>query len=141
MVMLFLVLLLLGIVDVGRAISASISVRDAVQDGVSFGAYTKDATADEIKNRVRAAVSAPDLSPAIIDVYCDLDVRDLAVGARIRVDLNYDVDLITPIIGPALGGTINLSPSVEAERFFDTCPAGSLPLTPSPTPTTTTTIP
>jgi Flp pilus assembly protein TadG len=139
MVAMFLLVLLLGIVDVGRAISANISVRDAVQDGTSYGAYTRDATADGIKDRVRAAVSSPDLSTASIDVYCDLDVRDLVDGTRIRVDLGYDLDLITPIMGAALGGTINLSPSAEAERFFDTCPAGALPLTPSPTPTTTTT--
>jgi len=139
MVSMFLLVLLLGIVDVGRAISVNISIRDAVQDGTSYGAYTRDVTADAIKDRVRAAVSSPDLSTATIDVYCDLDVRDLAVGSRIRVDLNYDVDLITPIMGAALGGTINLSPSAEAERFFDTCPSGALPLTPSPTPTTTTT--
>jgi hypothetical protein len=139
LVTMFLLVLLLGIVDVGRAISANISVRDAVQDGASYGAYTGDATRDEIITRVRGAVSSPDLSTAIIEVYCDLDTRDLANGSRIRVDLSYDVDLITPIMGAALGGSINLSPSAEAERFFEDCPNGHLPLTPSPTPTTTTT--
>jgi hypothetical protein len=138
-VAMFLLVLLLGIVDVGRAISANISVRDAVQDGTSYGAYTRDATADDIKDRVRAAVSSPDLSTATIDVYCDLDERDLLDGTRIRVELGYDVDLITPIMGAALGGAINLSPSAEADRFFESCPSGALPLTPSPTPTTTTT--
>ena len=138
LVTMFLLVLLLGIVDVGRAISANISVRDAVQDGASFGAYTKDATADAIKDRVRASVSSPDLSAATIDVYCDPVERDLANGSRIRVDLSYDVDLITPIMGAALGGSINLSPSAEAERFFPDCPVGYLPLTPVPTPTTTT---
>ena len=139
MVSMFLLVLLLGIVDVGRAISANISVRDAVQDGTSYGAYTRDVTADGIEDRVRAAVSSPDLSTATIDVYCDLDERDLVDGTRIRVELGYDVDLITPIMGAALGGAIHLSPSAEADRFFDTCPSGALPLTPSPTPTTTTT--
>jgi len=42
-------------------------------------------------------------------------------------------------MGAALGGAINLSPSAEADRFFEECPDGALPLTPSPTPTTTTT--
>jgi Flp pilus assembly protein TadG len=139
LVAMFLLVLLLGIVDVGRAISANISVRDAVQDGASYGAYTRDATADDIKNRVRASVSSPDLSTATIDVYCDIDERDVSRASRIRVDLSYDVDLITPIMGAALGGSINLSPSAEAERFFDTCPAGFQPLTPPPTSTTTTT--
>ena len=138
LVTMFLLVLLLGIVDVGRAISANISVRDAVQDGASFGAYTRDATADDIKDRVKASVSSPDLSTATIDIYCDPVERDIADGSRIRVDLSYDVDLITPIMGAALGGSINLSPSAEADRFFPDCPDGAQLLTPSPTPTTTT---
>lgn len=130
-VTMFLLVLLLGIVDVGRAIVANISVRDAVQDGASFGAYTRDATANDIKDRVRAAGSSPDLSAATIDVYCDLDPRDLLDGSRIRIDLSHDVDMITPIVGDLLGGTITLSPTAEADRFFDTCPDGSTAL---PTP-------
>jgi hypothetical protein len=43
----------------------------------------------------------------------------------------YDVDLITPIVGPALGGTITLEPTAEADRFYDTCPTGAVPM---PTP-------
>ncbi|MGH8951500.1 MAG: TadE family protein, partial [Acidimicrobiia bacterium] len=52
-VTMFLLVLLLGIVDVGRAIVANISVRDAVQDGASYFAYTRDATAAEVEARVR----------------------------------------------------------------------------------------
>lgn len=138
LVTMFLLVLLLGIVDVGRAISANISVRDAVQDGASYGAYTRDATAVEIRNRVKTSVSSPDLSTATIDVYCDPVERDIADGSRIRVDLSYNVDLITPIMGAALGGSINLSPSAEADRFFPDCPDGAQLLTPFPAPTTTT---
>ena len=49
----FLLVLLLGIVDVGRAIVANISVRDAVQDGASYFAYTENATAADVEARVR----------------------------------------------------------------------------------------
>ena len=57
----FLLVLLLGIVDVGRAIVANISVRDAVQDGASYFAYTENATAADVEARVRVAVSSPDV--------------------------------------------------------------------------------
>ena len=124
----FLLVLLLGIVDVGRAIVANISVRDAVQDGASYFAYTKDATAVDVEARVRSAVSSPDLSTAAttVAVYCEPDPRDLLDGSRIRIDVTHDVDMITPIVGPFLGGEITLSPSAEADRFFDTCPADAL---------------
>jgi Flp pilus assembly protein TadG len=129
-VTMFLLILLLGIVDVGRAIVANISVRDAVQDGASYFAYTRDATAADVEARVRAAVSSPDLSTAAttVAVYCGSDPRDLLDGSRIRIDLTHDVDMITPLVGPALGGVITLSPSAEADRFFDTCPADAMPL-------------
>ena len=127
-VTMFLLVLLLGIVDVSRAIVANISVRDAVQDGASYGAYTENATAADVEARVRAAVSSPDLSTAAttVAVYCEPDPRDLLDGSRIRIDVTHDVDMITPIVGPFLGGEITLSPSSEADRFFDNCPTGAL---------------
>ena len=129
----FLLVLLLGIVDVGRAIVANISVRDAAQDGASYFAYTRDATAADVDDRVRAAVSSPDLSTGAttVAVYCELDPRDLLSGSRIRIDVTHDVDMITPIVGDFLGGTITLSPIAEADRFFDNCPADA-PTFPGP---------
>jgi Flp pilus assembly protein TadG len=127
-VTMFLLVLLLGIVDVGRAIVANISVRDAVQDGASYFAYTENATAADVEARVRSAGSSPDLSTAAttVAVYCGPDPRDLLDGSRIRIDVTHDVDMITPIVGPFLGGEITLSPSSEADRFFDFCPADAL---------------
>lgn len=133
-VTMFLLVLLLGIVDVGRAIVANISVRDAVQDGASYFAYTPDATAAEVEARVRASVSSPDLSDVAtttVTVSCGLDPRDLLDGSRVRIDLTHDVDMITPIVGDLLGGTITLSPTAEADRFFDSCPLDATTL---PTP-------
>ena len=125
-VSMFLLVLVLGIVDLGRAITTNISVRDAVQEGAMYGAFTSDVTALEIDARIRASVSEPDLSTASITVFCEADPRDLQDGTRLRVEMAYDLDLITPIVGPALGGTITLDPSAEADRFFDNCPTGAL---------------
>jgi Flp pilus assembly protein TadG len=131
-VSMFLLVLVLGIVDLGRAITTNISVRDAVQEGAMYGAFTKDVTTAEIDARVKASVSEPDLSTATITVYCETDPRDLQDGTRVRVEMIYDVDLITPIVGPALGGTITLDPTAEADRFYDTCPVGYLPMPSTP---------
>jgi Flp pilus assembly protein TadG len=130
-VSMFLLVLVLGIVDLGRAITTNISVRDAVQEGAMYGAFTRDVTTAEIDARVKASVSEPDLTTASITVYCEADPRDLQDGTRVRVEMIYDVDLITPIVGPALGGTITLEPTAEADRFHATCPVGYLPM---PTP-------
>jgi Flp pilus assembly protein TadG len=121
-VSIFIALLVLGIVDLGRVIFTSISVRDAVQEGAAFAAYTENADAAGITTRVRGAVSNPDLSAAQIDLYCSLDPRDLQDGTRVRIELEYDVDLVTPLIGAIVGDTITLSPEAEVERFFEECP-------------------
>jgi Flp pilus assembly protein TadG len=120
----FLVLLVLGIVDLGRVIFTSISVRDAVQEGASYAAYTEDVSATDVENRIRNAVSNPDLSSATIIQYCSTQTRDLKNGTRIRIEMSHDVDLVTPIVGTMLGGTITLTPDAEADRFYEACPTG-----------------
>jgi len=120
----FIALLVLGIVDLGRVIFTSISVRDAVQEGAAFAAYTQDADAAGITSRVRGAVSDPDLSAAQIDLYCSPDPRPIQAGTRVRIELEYDVDLVTPFIGAIAGDTITLSPHAEVDRFFPDCPLG-----------------
>jgi hypothetical protein len=42
--------------------------------------------------------------------------------------MQYDVDLITPLIGAIAGDTITLSPEAEVERFFPGCWAGASPI-------------
>jgi Flp pilus assembly protein TadG len=127
-----LIILVLGIVDMGRVIFTNISIRDAVQEGTSFAAYTENATADEISDRIRSAVSDPDLSTASISLFCSSDPRDLQDATRIRVDMTYDVDLVTPLIGSMFGGSFTLSPSAEADRFFVDCPIGVTDPIPTP---------
>lgn len=122
-VTIFLVLLVLGIADLGRAIFTNIAVRDAVQDGAHFAAFTDDATAAEIDARIRT-VARIDLTGADIRLYCSEHTRALQDGSTIRIELDYDVNLVTPIVGPMLGGSIALQPSAEADRFFATCPSG-----------------
>lgn len=120
----FIVLLVLGIVDLGRVIFTSIAVRDAVQEGASFAAYSETADAGGITTRIRTAVSSPDLTAATVELYCSPQPRDLQDGTRVRIQMEYDVDLVTPLIGSIVGDTITLSPEAEVERFFPDCPAG-----------------
>jgi Flp pilus assembly pilin Flp len=120
----FLILLVLGIVDLGRVIFTNISLRDAVQEGASYAAYTEEATASDIEATIVNAVSSPDLSIATISLYCSPDPRDLQDGSRVRIQMTYDIDLITPIVGAMLGGSMSLSPDAEVDRFFADCPTG-----------------
>ena len=131
-VTLFLAFLVLGIVDVGRLIFTNISIRDAVQEGANYAAFTEGATSTDITDTIRGAVSSPDLSPATIALFCSADPRDRQDGTRVRIDMTYEINLITPIVGSMLGGSATLSPSAEFDRFFDTCPSGVVDPIPGP---------
>ena len=120
-VSMFLLVLLLGIVDIGRAITTNISLRDAVQEGASYAAYTEDVSDASIQNKIINSVSSPNVSTASFAMSCIEESRELQGGSIVTIDVTYDVDLITPIVGTMLGGSITLSPSAEADRFFETC--------------------
>ena len=98
-----LLLLVGGIVDLGRAFFTTMSLRDAVQEGALYGSIDPTNTAG-IKNHVL------NTSSMISDM---IDVNDITVeilnapctGNRIRVSAVYsDFPVTMPFIGAVLGG-------------------------------------
>jgi Flp pilus assembly protein TadG len=120
--MVFLLTLLAGLVDLGRAIFTYISIRDAVQEGASYGAINpSDCTG--IVNRVRSYTSgAIELTSSdiivtvLVDNNKDLNVTDLKActaataanlcpGNPIKVAITYpNFRIAMPFIGAFVGG-------------------------------------
>ena len=128
----FLVLIVSGIVDLGRGLYTAIALNDAVQEGVIYAAFTDDVagtpvTADDIKARVVASTSSPQLSVDDVTVTCVDQARSKQAGSRITVEVVHTLDLITPFISNWFGGTIELEREAVADRFFADCPDGSTP--------------
>ena len=126
----FLVLILSGIVDLGRGIYTAIALDDAVQEGAIFAAFTDDVagvavTADNIKARVVASTSSPQLDFDAVTVTCGAQPRAKQDGSRVTVSVTHDVNLVTPFISNWFGGVLNLSREATAERFYADCPGGS----------------
>lgn len=113
-VALFLVLLVTGIADVGRAIFTYIGIQDAAQEGAMFASY-EHADRDEIRERARASISYPELDGADINVTCALD------GKTMTVTVSHDVDMVTPVIGQLFGGKIELERSFTGDVLGGTC--------------------
>lgn len=111
-VLVILLLLVGGIVDLGRAFFTSMSLRDAVQEGALYGSIDPTNTTG-IKNHVLST------SSMVTDM---IDVNDITVeifnapctGNRIRVSAVYsDFPITMPFMGAVLGGqTISLSATV-----------------------------
>ena len=107
-----LLLLVGGIVDLGRAFFTSMSLRDAVQEGALYGSIDPTNTT-AIKNHV---LSTSSMSPDMIglnDITIEI-INAPCTGNRIKVTAVYtDFPITMPFMGVVLGGqTIPLSASV-----------------------------
>lgn len=118
----FLVILVTGIIDIGRAIFTDIAIQEAAQEGAFYGAFEPGVTVAQIEQRAVDSTSSPALTTGDVTVGCVSETKSKKNGTRITVTVNHRLQLITPIIGPWFGGEMELEKTAEAERFFETCP-------------------
>ena len=104
----FLVLLLFGLLDVGRLVFAKIELHEAVQEGSLWGSYDPDGYL-AVQIRAAESLNNPDIFPADVVVTCPPG------GDSIRVSLSRDLDLLSPL-GP---GSVTLTATAEGELFTD----------------------
>lgn len=119
----FLMILVMGIIDVGRAIFTNISIQEAAQEGAYYSAFEETVTVAEIKQRAVDSTSSPALATSDVTVACVTQSKSKKNGTRIQVTVSHDLNLLTPIISQWWGGSLTLSKKAEVERFFSTCPA------------------
>jgi len=107
-----LLLLVGGIVDIGRAFFTYMAMRDSVQEGAIYGSINPTLT-QEIRNHVLGS------SEMIPDILSSDDITVEVIGAPctgngIRVTASYpDFPLTMPFIGAVVGGqTIPISATV-----------------------------
>lgn len=95
-----LVVLVMGIVDLGRAFSAEITIRDAASEGALFATSTPD---DPNLIRSKVLDSAANLSLDPTDVVITCPDPKLVV-----VTVNHDVEMIT-FVGEWFGSALDLT--------------------------------
>jgi hypothetical protein len=109
----FLVVLLAGVADFGRAYIILLEMRDAAQEGSSYGSYSPTAFS-EIEARVRDTMKDPiDLSdPAIIQVIPSLTNPPNACAGfdpttlesnGLEVSILYQFPITVPFLGAIIG--------------------------------------
>lgn len=128
----FLLTLIAGVVDLGRAFFTHIALRDAAQEGALYGSIDADTK------------SSPDVVARIEDVLSDrVDASDLAVtvqrvnpstggvvaydsscgGYDIKVTVAYQNFPITmPFLGAVIGQQVDLSANVVDTILSPPCP-------------------
>jgi Flp pilus assembly protein TadG len=115
-VMPLLVLLIMGAVDVGRLLFASVALEEAAQEGALFAAYNP-ADDGPIEARVLASSTAEEVQDATVTVDC---VATPAPGT-VEVTVEVDYPLITPVVSALLGSPVTLSATVVATNVQGTC--------------------
>jgi hypothetical protein len=123
-VSILLILLVAGIVDIGRVLFANIGLQEAAQEGAIYGSFQPNG---DIEARINEAVEYPPIDSIVIT--CVEDVPD-AFTDQIAVTVTHSVDLITPIVGQWFGGSIDLSRTVTGQVFKEA--VGACPYPPPP---------
>jgi Flp pilus assembly protein TadG len=116
-----MLILLGGIVDLGRAFFTFMALRDAVQEGAMYGSLHPTSTV-EIKNQVRDSSSLVSNMISTSDITVEL-LGTACTGNPIRVTAVYsNFPLTMPFIGTILGRqTLTISASVTATILSPWC--------------------
>jgi Flp pilus assembly protein TadG len=101
-----LLIILLGILDVGRLYMTMVAIHDAAAEGASYAASYPTRT-DQIQQRAAESSTAlTTIDPLMVVVtYGDSPTS----GQPITVTVNYDYDLLTPLLSAIVpGGTLHV---------------------------------
>lgn len=97
-----LIMLLLGIVEYGRAYNAQISLTNAAREGVRVMAISNN----QVTARTAAKNVAVSLSPALVDANIGFSATNgtnpasCSTGAQMTVTINYSFSTLTGFTGP-----------------------------------------
>jgi Flp pilus assembly protein TadG len=129
MSLMFLLILVAGVVDLGRAFFTYIALRDAAQEGAAYASIARDDKNDSVKNycagiEARAKNTSNtqivDLSGTTVtvrfnDQLCDSASKaDACYGRAVKVIVHYpNFQITTPLLGTIVGSqTIPITASI-----------------------------
>jgi len=116
-----LLMLLAGVLDIGRAYYTYLSLRDAAAEGAAYGSIHPTDTAGIINRVVGESPSgvvnwgSATVTPTILVKSCE--------GGGIQVQVQYNYTLLTPFIGAIVGSqTMPLTATVVNTILSPVCP-------------------
>lgn len=91
-----LILLLMGIMEFGRAYNAQVSLTNAAREGVRVMAISNN----QASARTAAKNAAVALSPTLVDSNITFSATSCTADAQMTVTINYTLSTLTGIAGP-----------------------------------------
>lgn len=115
----FLLIMLAGVMDLGRAFFIYISMQDAAQEGASYGSIAP-LDVDGIRQRVRETSGGPIAFTSFPDDAIDVIASgQTCAGDGLKVIVEYEFVFIAPFIS---GTTLPLSAEIEDTILQPPCP-------------------
>jgi Flp pilus assembly protein TadG len=100
-----LILILVGILDLGRAYFTFVALSDAAAEGAAYAAIHPTNTTQAVERAVDNSNGLVVLEPSMVNVI----QGDLTVGSPITVTVEFEYQLLTPIIQEFVpDGTIDM---------------------------------
>ena len=115
----FVLILLMGVMDLGRAFYVYLALQDAAQEGAAYGSIEPGDFVG-IESRARTGSSAPvnlsgpevDVQVAYVDDYYPIGA--ICAGDAVQVTVSSNLVLVTPFLGAVVGSqSIPLNASVS----------------------------
>jgi Flp pilus assembly protein TadG len=101
-----LILIVMGILDLGRAYYAYVTLSDAAAEGAAYAAIHPDDTTQIVERVADTSNVLVAIDPAMVNV----DVPDATPGRPITVTVQYDHQILTPIMNSFVpGGKITMT--------------------------------
>lgn len=116
-----LVILVFGVVDLGRALYTHVTIQEAAQEGALYGSFAPGNHADTVE-RVRTSMQNPAIAFGDVAVTCIApDPLDPDDTRKIAVRVTHTLDFITPM-SSWFGGSVTLDKEVVSTIFSeDSC--------------------
>ncbi len=118
----FFLILLAGVIDLGRLMFVFIELNDAAEEGTIYGALNPVDTSG-IENRVRSYADRPvDLSDTSAVQVTINTIGASCAGNSVQVTVSYDFALATPFLGTIIGSqTIPIDVNAQATILRPQC--------------------
>lgn len=91
-----LIMILMGIMEFGRAYNAQVSLTNAAREGVRVMAISNN----QVSAKTAAKNGAAALSPALVDSNIAFSAANCVAGAQMTVTITYTLNTMTGIAGP-----------------------------------------
>ena len=109
-----ILVIIMGVVDIGRVLSTSAKLQEAAQEGALYASYAPSSYADT-RDRVLDSLGDFTLDTTNISILC-------LPGDVIEVRASHDIELLTPWISDMIGPIITLDGEAVGQNFTsDTC--------------------